>query len=590
MRGAGLALAGLGAAALVGCGGEDTPESPVSPVGSTGSTGTPTTAPATTDATAPQSGGALRYSSTIDVDTLDVLVAQSYKTSHPTAFVYSRMAKWEVGDGGPASGVITGDAAESWEVSDDGMTYTFKMRPGMTWDERAPTSGREISAEDVVQSWEKFADGSAYRSELSHAVNEGAPVETVEAIDDKTVQFQLAFPDGIFLPILTHPFNFWVHPMESMNGGFDPASEMRGTGPFIMDEYRPSVGYKYSRNPNWYGGPDMPYLDNVEEVIIPDAAQAESQFRAGNLHFGGIAVQSIPSIMREMDGIDPIQANPGAGGAALSFNYAGDSPFFDERVRQAISMGIDRDVFIDAIFEPDELESVGFQLNRYWNTPLSAGFGAFWLDPKGDDFGEWAKHYEHHVEEARALLDAAGQSGLKTTLIYSPQYGRDWGTRAELFQSMLSEIGVEITIYASDYTTDWIPNYLRAKGDYTAPDGGPAMQMAPHGSRSDPGQWLEVFFSSFGSNNVVGTQYPELDDMIRKQRLEFDFETRVEQIQDIQRWMAEHMVGAPAGMTIDTVSLKHARLHGPERYQLWGGSYTASQAGGEAIPYYWMEA
>ncbi len=589
LRGAGLGLAGIGAAALIGCGGDEGTDTPgtSTPTGGTGGTSTPLP---TQDPNAIQRGGTLRYSSTIDVDTLDALVAQSYKTSYPSGYVYSRMVKNETGDGGPASGAIVGDAAESWEVSDDGLTYTFKMRPGMTWDERAPTSGREMTSEDVIQSWEKFADGSAYRGELVHSVKETAPVESVEAIDDHTVQFNLAFPDGIFLPVLSHPFNFYVHPVESMNGGFNPASDMRGTGPFILDEYRPSIGYKYSRNPNWYGGPDMPYVDAVEELIIPDQAQAESQFRAGNIHFGGVSTQSIPGVLGSVDGAEAITANPGAGGSAISFSYVDGSPFLDDRVRKAISMGIDRDSFVEAVFEPQSLEDAGISLNRYWNTPLSAGFGSYWLDPKGGQFGEHASLLEHNVQEARALLDAAGQSDMNATLIFTPQYGRDWPTRAELFQAMLADIGVNLSLYASDYTTDWIPNYLRAKGNYTAPDGNPAMQMAPHGSRADPGQWLEVFFASFGSNNVAGTQYPDLDEMIREQRLNLDFESRVEQIHNIQRWMVEHGVAAPTGMTIDTVSVKHANVHGPERYQIWGGSYTGYQIGVEAIPYYWLES
>src|SRR5690606_19129004 len=99
-----------------------------------------------------------------------------------------------------------------------------------------------------------------------------------------------------------------------------------------------------------------------------------------------------------------------------------------------------------------------------------------------------------------------------------------------------------------------------------------------------------MFFASFGSNNVAGTQYPELDEMIREQRLNLDFESRVEQIHNIQRFMVENGVAAPTGMTIDTVSVKHAHVHGPERYEIWGGSYTGYQIGAEAIPYYWLES
>jgi peptide/nickel transport system substrate-binding protein len=593
LRGTGISVAGLGAAALIGCGGDDSPSTgTVAPTATAPGSGDPSGTVAPTPDGGPVSGGTLTYSSTINVDTFDALTASSFQTSYPTGYAYSRLVKYETGDGGPASGAVVPDAAESWDISNDGTTFVFKLRSGMKFDDRAPTSGREMTSEDVMQSWEKFAAGSAYRQELVNEVNSNAPVVSVEAIDDQTVRFDLAFPDAIFLSVLSHPFNFWVHPIESMNGGFDPATDMRGTGPFMMTDFRPNVGYTYERNPNYWDAP-RPYLDRVQERIIADAAQVESQVRAGALDFGGVTGATAAEVLKSTSGFKPILANPGAGGAAMSFNYQGEVPWRDERVRRAFSMSIDRDSFIDAILEPSLLEDAGVNVNRYWNTPVAAGFGAYWLDPKGPDFGPAAAYLEHNIGEARALLDAAGHGSgnpIRASLLFSPQYGRDWATRCELYQSMLNQAGFQIQVEAIDYTTGWVPLYLRARGAYEAPNGGPAIQLAPHGSRSDVGQWLNVFFDSRGSNNVVGTEYPELDSMIERTRTEFDFESRIAQVHDIQRWMVDNMVAAPAGQTIDAVSVSKENLQGPDRYQIWGGSYTSFAIGTETIPYYWWNA
>lgn len=587
LRGAGLSLVGVSAAALIGCSGSDK--------GTTGaastSTAGPGAAPAKSDSK-PKRGGTLRFSTTDDVDTFDVLVAKSFKTATPTSFVYSRLTKFETGMGKAASGAVVGDAAQSFEASPDNLTYNFKIRPGMKFDQRAPTSGREMTSEDVVQSWKKFAAGSAYRADLVNTpTNKTAPVASVAAIDKSTVQYKLAFPDVSFLGVLSHPYNFWVHPVESMGGGFDPAKDMRGSGPFTMTEYRTSVGYTYERNPNWYGGPDMPYVDRVETKIIPDAAQSEAQFRAGNIDFGGVSIPNIPSVLKEVKGAKPVLANPGAGGIALSFNYKGDIPWRDVRVRRALSMAINRDAYTDVIYGPKDLEGAGVKVNRYWNTPVAAGYGDFWLDPKSSAFGPAAKYLQFNLAEAKAMLSAAGfdsKKKLSATLIFSKQYGTDWPTRAELFQTMFAAADIDLKIYQSDYTTDWVPNYLRAQGNYTAPGGGLGIQMAPHGARTDVGGWLDVFFSSTGSNNVTGKEYPELDKMITKQRGEFDRKARVSQIQDIQRYMVDNMVVLPAGMAIDSVTVSRSQLNGPDQFQAWGGTYTSAALGTELVPYYWF--
>src|SRR5439155_4963284 len=101
----------------------------------------------------------------------------------------------------------------------------------------------------------------------------------------------------------------------------------------------------------------------------------------------------------------------GLGGTGvLSFGWLppGKSPFLDERVRQAVSMSWDRDLYLDTFFNVSRFRDQGLPVQTRWNTALVATYEGWWLDPKGKDFGPNAKFFQHDVGEAKKLLAAAG--------------------------------------------------------------------------------------------------------------------------------------------------------------------------------------
>jgi ABC-type transport system substrate-binding protein len=107
----------------------------------------------------------------------------------------------EPGLGKPSSGNLIGDAAESWEVSGDGMTATFKIRPGSHFTDVAPANGHELQAEDVVATWNRWRGVSSTRATIDNEINPDAPVVTMTAPDSRTVVMDLAFP-AVSLPSL----------------------------------------------------------------------------------------------------------------------------------------------------------------------------------------------------------------------------------------------------------------------------------------------------------------------------------------------------------------------------------------------------
>jgi ABC-type transport system substrate-binding protein len=217
---------------------------------------------------------------------------------------------------------------------------------------------------------------------------------------------------------------------------------------------------------------------------------------------------------------------------------------------------------------------------------MGAGFGAYWLDPEDDKkFGASNQYLKLNVDEAKKQLSAAGLTSstqIPLTTLSTTDYGRDWSQRAEALAAMLSKGGLNIKINAVDYSSAWIPSYLRSHGDF---DG---IAMYPNGNRADPGQWLSVFLSSGGANNQVANQFPELDDMIAKQGKELDRTKRLAQFQDIQRYLADNMVICPQSGDVDAVGLSWNGLNGPGNVFIWAGN--TYSIGGETWPLYWIDS
>jgi peptide/nickel transport system substrate-binding protein len=386
------------------------------------------------------------------------------------------------------------------------------------------------------------------------------------------------------LPVLAFAFDYWVLPKEAFNGGFDPATTTRGTGPWTMERYQPSVGWSFKKNPNYYDAPKYPLADGLELPIIADNAQAAAQFKAKNIWWGGVPATDILSVHKDLKDTRIDLEPPATSGPSISFSWREGQPFRDVRARQALAMLVDRDTFLEVFGDLKAFQAAGAKMKGYWTAPYGAGFGAYWLDPKDSKFGPSAKYLKHDPAEAKKLLTAAGfPNGFQTTMTWvaGATYGRDWDQRAEALMSMLSEGGIKFNPNPIDYSAVWIPQYLRSQGNY---DG---LAMYPNGARADPGQWMGVFLASWGPNNQVAKNFPELDALITKQRGELDRNKRVALFHDIQRYCVENMVIIPQGGHTDAPSLAWKGLRGPDQYSPYGGN--TYSVGVEVYPYYWAD-
>ena len=583
LRAAMVGGAGIASAALIGCSSSGgTKEGQGAKA-----TGGASVAGSTSTAGKPKPGGTLKYAETKSPDILDP-VRSGGGLPTMAQLVYSRLFEFEFGEGKAASGKIVGDLVEKWEQPDP-LTMILKLNQAAKYDDKEPLNGRTISAEDVAQSWKRWAARDTYRTRLANSANPDAPVAAMEAVDASTVRVKFKFVDATAMPNMAG--GFWIQPTEGLTEKIDMTKTPRGTGPFLFESYTPSVGFSFKRNPKWFrGGGERPYADGVSIPIIPEQAQLDVQFRNKGLQFGAVSETNIVQFAKELKDTEiSVGAHDGRS-PILVFSYSPDQPWHDVRLRRAVSMAIDRDKMADVLFDPKQYEPLGVKLSTRWNAPFSGSYGAYWLDPKSAQFGPAGGYLKHNVAEATKLLAAAGYTSAKPfefdNVYPGIQWGTNWPNRVEILQAMVRDAGMKMNAVSVDYVTEYTPKYMRAKAQFQGKVAKPAVHFMPGGASSDPLVFYFQFLSSNGSSSMVGKQYPELDALMRKQQQVTNFDERVAGIHNINRYTAENMVVWPVGPFTEIVDLVWKHVRGPQIYRPW----VSAKVTPDLFPYFHIES
>jgi peptide/nickel transport system substrate-binding protein len=546
---------GIAAVAIVGCGGDGNG-------GDGNGNGNGTTGPGVykpQDTTSgAKTGGTLRDFITTDVVSFDPLSSSSFNTQSSVAyFTYPRLLRFKTEKyPDKATGESEGELATSHEVSEDKLQVTFRLRPGLKWESRAPTNGREIDAEDVVFSWNKFASVSPFRGDFAYsAENAGAPVESVSAPDNRTVVFRLHQPDSSIVQLFTTAILFFVMPRES-EGGFDPKGEVRGYGPYLLEEFQPSALHVWRKAPEYFIQ-GRPFLDRIERPIVPEYATRLGQFKAGNIWTTVVRAEDVAATKRDVPDLlltqdEQYDPNPTS---FVSFGYEGNSPFKDERMRQAVSLLIDRELMLDVIGNRDQFEAEGLELPFRLHTVVGAGWDGFWIDPSSNDFGDNGKLLTFDPAEAKKLMSAAGfPNGVDTELFYNQgsQYGSTYTRVAEVLVSMFSDGGIRARQSPKDYQTDYLPNYYYAyaagntKGFngiiYGAERSYPTLSSQLYATMHRAGP---RFHGMTPNGERAWEGDPQVNQMIERIRTEFDLERQQDLSQEFARFMTGKAYNVP---------------------------------------------
>ncbi|MBR0991632.1 ABC transporter substrate-binding protein [Bradyrhizobium japonicum] len=374
------------------------------------------------------------------------------------------------------------ELAESWSVSEDAKTYTFKLRKGVTWHD-----GKPFTAADVLFSIEMLKQTHA------RARTNLAQVDKVEAPDDYTVVFTLKQPFGPFLGIFEVGSMPMVpkHLYEGTDWKTNPYNNAPvGTGPFMFKEWQKGSFIRLAKNPNYYEK-GKPYLDEIYWQIIPDAAARSVAYETGKVDVlpgGSVENFDVPRLTKLKD-----TCVTGAGWeffSPLAWLWLNNrqGPLADKRVRQAVMYAIDRDFAKDVI----------------WNGlgKVATGPSASTIKYYTDD----VKKYPYDPAKAKALLKEAGYKGEKIRLL-PLAYGETWQRWGEAVKQNLMDVGINIETIATDVAGgnqkigDWDYDiaftYLYQYGD-------PALGVGRNYISSNIAKG-QVF------NNVEGYSNPEID-------------------------------------------------------------------------------
>jgi ABC-type transport system substrate-binding protein len=534
-------------------------------------------------------GGVLKMNNPADPPHFDPHLL-TLPAAAPTSLIFNKLLRIKPGVLQTSDGSMEPDMAESWEFSPDKLTLTMKIRQDVgTPPNQAPLNGRKLDASDVLFSWNRWAATGTNRTDLVNAVNPAAPVLSMEAPDARTIVIKLKEPVASILAGFASQLQgqYFVMPKEA-EGGFDVRRNPIGAGAYYLSEYVPSSRLVYTRNPNSYD--KLSYPAQIETPIITENAQNIAQLVAGNMYIhyagGGISPDSVLQIKKDAPDIGLYQWDIGNVGATVIFGQKtpGVSPFRDARARQAWSMAMDRDLYLDTFANVATFRAEGLPVETGWNTATSpSDYKGWWIDPQSKEFGENGKFYNHDIAEAKKLMAAAGlASGItvNSNQIGGTDYGPLHARQIEVLEGMASEIGFKFEKKIYGYTTDWNPSIRDSRGFFE----GIAYRQTP--IPPEPGDALYAQYNKAGSfyygydpegrgvSSATGpfAGDPTCEDLTAKIRSEFDADKRRAYGVELTKYLGkqQYFVRALASASGFNVAWPAVRNVGVFRGLSWG--------------------
>ena len=419
--------------------------------------------------------------------------------------------------------------AESWEVSDDGMTYTFHLKDGIKFH-----SGKALTSEDVRWTWERWRteSGTCYSYYLDF-------VDTIETPDEKTVVVNMSKPDNNFLVNMTVPVasimnKDAIEQAEADNKVYG-VEVVDGTGPFKLEEYVASDYLKMTRNDDYTWGSSIfenqgpAHISGIKVRFVPEPGTRQMEFEAGNIDVLGNGCV----FANELDGLLE------KGDYTLE-EYNPPYPVFlmfqtervpDKAVRQACNMAIDRDEIINTV--------MGGHCEAMY-TGLPEGYKWNWKEGKD--------YYKYDLEAAGKLLEDNGyklesdgyryKDGEKLSMEISYCDSDEDAKTAELFQAQMKKIGIDVIVNTS--TADF---WDRIGGD--GDNDFDVLIMGAYINSAEDMLQEYMYSKNMPAPNRSKWSDPEVDKLLAEARSTTDETRRMECYEEIQKVAAEEAIWVP---------------------------------------------
>ena len=477
-----LKVAGVGAAALglAACGGSKS--------GSTATSGSASSAAGSSTGSVNTAGFTVQYGS--NPETLDPALNSAIDGANTVITIFEPLLLIN------ENNEVVGGQAESWETSEDGLTWTFTMRDGLKW-----SDGTDLNAKDFEYSFKRMVnpDTAAPYAETCLGMIDGFDAAqagdtdalNVKASDDgKTLTIVLSYPCSYFDKMAAFATMSPVQQatVEANGDSWCTSAEtFVSNGPYMITDWTPSERIVLTKNPNYVGGWDNSKIvsDTITLLLLEDSSASFAAYNSGEAQLiKDVPTDEIPSLTKAEDGGD-FYVDTILGTYYVSLNLQRDA-FQDAKVRKALSLAIDRDYVANTIMQ-----------GTYTTADSIVGPGI--VDESGyfHDNGNApyiSADYEANLAEAKKLLEEAGYPNGEgyPTIEYSTNDAGYHVPLAEYLQQAWGDLGITLTINKMEWSS-FTP--ARRAGEYDVARNGWVMDY------NDPSNMLDLFCTSNGNND-----------------------------------------------------------------------------------------
>ena len=398
-------------------------------------------------------------------------------------------------------GVASPELAESYSISDDGLTYTFELRDAEFH------NGDPVTAEDVKFSLERILNpetGATFFSQMS-------VIDTITAVDEKTVTVTLETPTAPFIDYLALPESLIVSKAWTEEHEGDLTAYPMGAGPYVFREYVEGQRIVVEKFDGYYKE-GLPITDQIVFEFYADETTRVNALVSGDVDLiEYVPWKDIPMLQANSD----LQVLGGTGpfmGLIFNTNF---EPFSDARVRRAVAYAVDRYAVINTAFQGQGQPIYGMAVPE----------NSLAYDPRFDNY------FEYDMEAAQALLAEAGYpDGFSARLLATSQYAFHEQT-AVAVQAELAKIGIDLELDLPDWATRIEKNL---EGDYDM------LVVGTGGDIADP-DYLSDYYQSgdIRLNNAPGWSNARVDELLQLGRQTIDPEERKEIYAELQEIVLE---------------------------------------------------
>jgi peptide/nickel transport system substrate-binding protein len=445
----------------------------------------------------PKRGGTLVAAAEIDPIGLDPHNSSNFSSAQAYDHIYESLTAYD-----EKTNIIPA-LATSWEITNNGKTYTFKLRPNVKFH-----NGQTMTAEDVKYSIERVLDPKTASPWISWL----KAIKEIKVIDPLTVQMNLDAP----YPLLGSFAG--IRASGIIPKGLAEQENLKikgiGTGPFKLVEYVPQDRIVYARNPD-YWDKSLPYLDGMVFKVLTEENARIAALRAGQVQYAFLSGQGAAQL-EGAPGIS-VSKSPTAWVVTHYINRR-NKPLSDARVRRAMRMAVDTNEVIQKAAFGAAVPS----------GPVPTGYGDWYLDPKT------LPYLKADVEGAKKLLAEAGYpNGFKVEIKCSPQYPEFVATTL-VIQESLKKLNIDVTVTQMEWGAFVAEN--KKSNDSCGREGGDIFSSA-NTFRPDPDGYLYPYFHSKGEINKGGceTPDPKLDGLLVEARQSSNHAERRRLYEEIQR-------------------------------------------------------